>query len=186
MVKQGETMKLHIGGGYHRIEGFLNVDIQKRGDNTDIISDAVSLPVKSNSVEEVYASHILEHFYHTDTLKVLTEWNRVLKPGGKLWVSVPDFEIVIGVYRDVGYMCDWVRNMLYGDQKEDKYTTVHRTCFTFASLCKVMKDAGFDNFEDIAEMPYGLKDNSHYKVSGAAMGSSGKLISVNVKAIKSN
>src|SRR5215831_6253473 len=44
-----------------------------------------------NSVEEIRASHCLEHFSHRQTLDVLKEWVRVLKPGGLLRIAVPDF-----------------------------------------------------------------------------------------------
>ena len=42
-------------------------------DNLDIFED--------NSIEEIYASHVLEYFDKYEVVNVLKEWNRVLKPG---------------------------------------------------------------------------------------------------------
>ena len=41
-----------------------------------------------NSLDYVYSSHVLEDFKDTDS--VLTEWLRVLRPGGKLILYLPD------------------------------------------------------------------------------------------------
>ncbi len=46
----------------------------------------------------IYASHVLEHISHNEVLKVLKEWYRVLKKGGILRLSVPDFDKLIDVY----------------------------------------------------------------------------------------
>lgn len=55
-----------------------------------IAGDAANLPVQSGSLDFVFASHLLEDF--SGWIPVLTEWVRVLKPGGKLIILVPDHE----------------------------------------------------------------------------------------------
>lgn len=50
--------------------------------------DATELPFKDNTLDFVYSSHLLEDF--DDWKLVLSEWIRVLKPGGKLIVIMPD------------------------------------------------------------------------------------------------
>jgi SAM-dependent methyltransferase len=49
---------------------------------------AQSLQIEGDSISCVVASHILEDFEHWEP--VLREWVRVLKPGGKLVILVPD------------------------------------------------------------------------------------------------
>lgn len=47
----------------------------------------------------IYASHILEHFdYQGDLEAVLNEWHRVLEPGGKLFLSVPDLDVLARMF----------------------------------------------------------------------------------------
>lgn len=54
-----------------------------------ILADADQLtPVDDDSVDFVITNHVLEHL--RDPLSGLAEWIRVLKPGGHLYVSIPD------------------------------------------------------------------------------------------------
>lgn len=50
--------------------------------------DAARLPFKDATLDFVYSSHLLEDFFDWDP--ILKEWMRVLKPGGKLVILVPD------------------------------------------------------------------------------------------------
>lgn len=55
----------------------------------DVISDSERFPtVASETLDFIVANHVLEHL--TDPLKALMEWHRILKPGGRLLLSVPD------------------------------------------------------------------------------------------------
>jgi SAM-dependent methyltransferase len=47
-----------------------------------------ALPFKDGVLDYVASSHLLEDFY--DWVPLLTEWVRVLKPGGRLIVCLPD------------------------------------------------------------------------------------------------
>jgi hypothetical protein len=49
------------------------------------------LPHDDGSVDEIRASHVLEHFPSGEIAAVLADWARVLKPGGTLGIAVPDF-----------------------------------------------------------------------------------------------
>lgn len=50
--------------------------------------DAAVLPIDSGSLDFVYSSHLLEDYAQWEP--ILLEWVRVLKPGGRLIVLVPD------------------------------------------------------------------------------------------------
>jgi SAM-dependent methyltransferase len=56
------------------------------------------LPIASASIDLVICNHALEHFLNLDA--VIAEIGRVLKPGGRLYVSVPNgYGVCDGVYR---------------------------------------------------------------------------------------
>ena len=80
-------LKLNLGSGSSRIEGFTNVDMNTAED-IDVFSDVQHLPFFDSTVDEIYASHILEHLPYNSA--VLSEWARVLCPGGLCTVVVPD------------------------------------------------------------------------------------------------
>lgn len=88
------VVKLDVGCGKKIRDGFIGIDYSNYG-NKDIkvfnLEDIPKkkLPFKTNSVDEIYCSHVLEHL--NNPLKVLDEFNRVLKAGGKLVVVVPYF-----------------------------------------------------------------------------------------------
>ena len=53
----------------------------------DLYWDGSSIPVEDNSVDWVIATELLEHLF--DTKAILLEIKRILKPGGKLFFTVP-------------------------------------------------------------------------------------------------
>lgn len=139
-------MKLNLGCRNRPIPGFKGMDIDAH-EGVDFVGDVSDLSqFDSDSVEEIYASHILEHFPHPRTKAVLREWNRVLVPGGKLYVAVPDFGMVVNIcYKNS--MNDWVRNFLWGDQEYK--TAFHYNGFDEASLTELLYKSGFKESERV-------------------------------------
>lgn len=82
--------KLEIGPGEVRIDGFETLNVIPAV-NVDYVCDAARrLPFRGGTFEVVYASHVLEHIPWYNTEAVLTEWLRILAPGGRLEIWVPD------------------------------------------------------------------------------------------------
>ena len=76
-------MKLHIGGKEKK-EGWSILNIQKKDvDKVDFVGDITDLSqFDDNSVEEIYASHVVEHVNQKDINKTLSGIHRVLKNEG--------------------------------------------------------------------------------------------------------
>lgn len=85
-----DKLKLNLGCGGDYIEGFVNVD-QYADHKVDARYDVAKIPYDDNTVDEIRAFHVIEHFHFLDGQKVLKEWCRVLKPGGRLHLETPDF-----------------------------------------------------------------------------------------------
>jgi len=85
-------VKLNLGGGPKRVEGFKNVDALEWDGVTDIVQDLTKIPwvIESNSVDEILMEECLEHISFKQTSSVLFECYRILKPGGKIHIQVPD------------------------------------------------------------------------------------------------
>lgn len=83
-------LKLNIGCGKDIRQGYVNID-KFPGDGVDIVLDLDSkrpiLHYGSNTVDEIYCSHCLEHMYYWHEL--MREFGRVLKVGGRLIIKVP-------------------------------------------------------------------------------------------------
>lgn len=93
-----DILKLNLASHDVRVDGWLNVDIQNFP-AVDIVCDVRYLDIRIRA-EVIRASHILEHLWPSETEHVLRNWHERLKPGGMLFVSVPDFDWVIRYYLD--------------------------------------------------------------------------------------
>src|ERR1700694_3001632 len=90
--------KVHSGGREKR-DDWLILDALP-GPNVDYVGNCSDLSfLPDESCFEVYASHVLEHLgYDSELPKTLVGIHRVLKPGGRLRVSVPDLEILCRLF----------------------------------------------------------------------------------------
>jgi predicted SAM-dependent methyltransferase len=57
----------------------------------DVVCDARKLNLPDNYADFVFTSECLEHFPWREYPKVLAEWCRIVKVGGRIRVEVPDF-----------------------------------------------------------------------------------------------
>lgn len=82
-------MKINLGAGSKRYDGYINVD-KERIDNPDFVVDIENenLPFHDSSVDEVLAHHILEHL-GDGFFNVMKELYRVCKHGAHIHVRVP-------------------------------------------------------------------------------------------------
>jgi predicted SAM-dependent methyltransferase len=136
-----DELRLHLGCGKVNHPGFVNIDAIPRR-HVHYVQRVDRLKrFRDGSVDLVYACHVLEHFSHLKVPSVLQEWARVLKPGGRLCLSVPDFDRLLDIYRDAGGNVDAILNPLMGGQ-EYAYN-YHRVIFTQAYLGKLLLAAGF-------------------------------------------
>lgn len=92
-------MKLDLGAGKNPKEGFTPVDSIKFTDATIVADLRKKWPWEDNSIEEVNASHVLEHFERRERVHFMNELWRVLKKDGKATIITPH----------------WASNRAYGD-----------------------------------------------------------------------
>lgn len=89
---------LNLGSGKKKLEGYLGLDITP---GCDLFHNLLSpLPFVDNTIENIFMSHVLEHFTKAQGKYILQECYRVLKPYGVIRISVPDFDIFVKAYID--------------------------------------------------------------------------------------
>lgn len=95
-----EKIKLNLGGGPKRIQGFLNVDALAWNGATDVVHDLTKFPYpwEEGSVSEITMVELLEHISFRYTSQILAECYRILGPGGKLHIQVPNIKEMIDCY----------------------------------------------------------------------------------------
>lgn len=90
----------------------------------------------------LYACQVIEYFDRDEVVPVLTDWTRVLAPGGILRLSVPNFAVIARLYQ-AGFKLDWFLGTLYGKIEDGKGSHIyHRTTYDEASLAAVLESVG--------------------------------------------
>jgi len=148
---------LHIGCGANLKPGWVNVD-----SGADLSLDArEQLPFPDNSVTVIYSEHFFEHLSREDGQRFLLECARVLVPGGRLSIGVPDATLIL---RDYGDREKWQRtrdryhpancttpmhsvNHFFRQGEEHKYA------YDAETLVLIVREAGFS---DAIVQPFGI------------------------------
>ncbi len=125
-------IRLNIGAGPIVIDGFTPID-RKLG------TEAFPLKYPDNSVDEIRASHILEHFSFAEVPHALEEWRRVLKPGGRLRISVPDFGKITAASSEDPM---WPYYLMGGQTDSEDF---HKSAFDEPRLRLYLQQAGLVN-----------------------------------------
>lgn len=82
----GDGHKLIVGSGVTRYENGIHLDIDDFP-GVDLIADGAALPLQDESVTGVICEVVLEHV--RDPNRVVSEAQRVLKPGGRIFFIAP-------------------------------------------------------------------------------------------------
>ncbi len=117
-------MKLDVGCGENKKQGFLGVDIIG-GENVDFVMDVCKLDFEDNSIEELFSRRCIQH---VDNKKALSEIFRILKPDGV-------FTIVVASWYG------WLYYHLHLSKSYGNYETFH--FYTDSKLKKILEEANF-------------------------------------------
>ncbi len=155
--RNGKPLHLHLGCGPKYLPGFVNIDANPK-QKIDIWLDVrCGLPFASNSIDSIYSTHMIEHFYPDELEQLLRECKRVLKPGGGLRLVVPSLRNAISAYQQE--RMDWFYDSFprHFDSLGGRFSNFvfcdgqHRTAFDFEYLHEVLREAGFQQIEESTE-----------------------------------
>lgn len=93
-------IRLDIGCGTNKRPGHIGIDVLKF-DGVDVVMDVrkTPWPYKDDSVDGIFTSHFIEHLTGPERIEFFNECYRVMKPGAKIQIIVPD----------------WTHDRAYGD-----------------------------------------------------------------------
>lgn len=182
-------VKVHLGCWHRVFPGYLHVDLcdfshidhKARIDELPFLSD--------NSVDLIYCSHALEYFDNDEASRCLAEWRRVLKCGGVLRLSVPNFDALIKIYQNTGDITK-VIGPLFGKMTipsvDGQLTLYSKTVYCERSLRKLLLKNGFGNPElwDWRLTEHAMIDDHSQAYFPHLEKQKGLLISLNMQAVK--
>lgn len=180
-------MKINMGCGWRDFgPGWVHIDGGNYSHLDHSRIDDLS-QFKNDTVDIIYASHVLEYFNIDEVRTVLREWKRVLKPGGILRVAVPDFRQISKLYLENKLSLSKFIGPLYGRMPMGEDSIYHKYVYDE----EVMRDLLINNLGFTGYRRYDWRETEHAKFDDHSQAymphmdkENGTLISLNVECVK--
>ena len=150
-LANSKPVRLHLGAGQIRIDGWTDIDLLRPGWPQDLYWDLRrGIPTPTGSVDAIFSEHLLEHLTYQEGVRLLRECRRVLVRGGVLRVGVPDLDRYVASYLGQDDMIERVRPgrptraIALG---EVFFLHGHRCMYDFETLQRACREVGFDAIE---------------------------------------
>lgn len=159
-------MKINFACGKTVLDGYYNCDAVRSPDAPrdpellhELVFDAEGaltnpLPLANGCAEEILSVHFVEHVFRWETPHLIAEWARLLCPGGRLIVELPDIvKCAKNVWKGVQgnkhpeQLGLWG---IYGDPRLKSPFMCHRWGWTASTLTPLLHENGF---RDVVELP---------------------------------
>ena len=135
-IKLTSCISLNLGCGAHPKEGYINCDLY-----SPMADVSVDIKMLSSTIKEadlIEAHHVLEHLPFAESVMAVKDWVSVLRPGGYLIISAPDFEACLKKFLKSNEDQKWesVIKMIYGSQEHEGM--YHKSAFTPTRLKEIL------------------------------------------------
>lgn len=150
-------MNLNLGSGTNRKQDYISVDkyVPEADEHWDITS---TWPHDDESVDNIYACHVIEHLSRKEFGDFVAEVNRVLKPGGTIEILCPDIILVC-----IKFLADpndgYSMMQLYGLQSNDG--EFHKNGFTLDSLKRAFTGYAAENLPPTDDTELHMRFTKH-------------------------
>lgn len=166
-------MKINFGCGSQMLDGFINIDAVAGGKKKPELLHAIvfdkdghvtnPIPLADECAEELHSYHVIEHVYAWEAVHLLAEWKRLLKPGGKLILELPNIRLacenfLAGLPDQMGM---WP---LYGDWNHKDPYMMHKHGYTPETIEQLLIAAGFNSVSHLPPQTHGARLNRDMRV----------------------
>jgi len=168
-------VRLHVGCGRHRLDGWINADIQLLS-TVDLVFDAAG-PWPLGELDAIYAEHFLEHLRLDAALAFLERAHRALRTGGWLRLSTPNLDWILSTHYDTraagedaainavflnrafhgwAHQFAWNRSALDLCLRSVGFEMIHWCAYGMSALPVFEKVEGHEPYADSPELPHVL------------------------------
>lgn len=164
-----DKIKLNLGCCDLPLEGWVNIDNSTSSHiKADLVADVLNLSphFSPQSVDEIYAGHLIEHLYPQDADKAVDHWKSLLKPGGCLTLVTPDFRVLVEHYLAGDLSLEKMHNDFTYSYVQESH---HRWLYDLETLMELLANHGFKDLSPIDRMEFPLlayKDSLQMGVTG--------------------
>jgi len=163
-----DLRKIEIGSGQNPQPGCAHVEVTSNFPDVDIVCDVSSerLPIADGVSDEVLANHVIEHIPWRNLTFVVSEWNRILRPGGRVVLRTPNLKKICEQYLKGEISPEWPADMdalidtfgSFGPSQwalvklfsgQDYPSNFHFNCLDFNSCKSLFEKNGFVDCKEI-------------------------------------
>lgn len=141
-----EGLKLNVAAGSKRYAGWVGVDAVERS-GAEIIAPMDNIPLPDECANEIMVIHGVEHAYQWEIPGALAEWFRLMRPGGKLVLEMPDLlkacKNIAEDYRGHKHPDQQGMFAIWGDHRLKDPLMMHKSGWWFDRLRPLVEEAGF-------------------------------------------
>jgi predicted SAM-dependent methyltransferase len=148
LASRQRPLYLNFGSGPRGLDSphWLNVDGFLDRNVHFLLDLSRPLPMPQASFDGVFCEHVLEHFTQEEGEKIVKDIQRILRPGGRLRVIVPDAEQILRWYFDAS---DTLAERRGGETPMESVNSYfrqryeHQFMYDWPTLCAMLERAGF-------------------------------------------
>lgn len=142
--------------GFNMHKNYTLAEYKAKISNFDLVHHDLryGLPYADNSIPNVYSSHFFEHLHREESLTLLKECRRVLKPGGRIRICVPSIDHEIDKMRkavaayDAGDIKPIQDYVTWNNSGYQSYYSNHHWMYNPKELRDLLTEAGFSELID--------------------------------------
>lgn len=152
-------MRINFACGKKKWDGYFNIDaVSREGVEPDLVYEMEfdadgellhSVPLDDGCADELVAAHVIEHFFQWEADAVIAEWKRLLEPGGKIVLELPNIALCAQNLL-AGFPDQITMWGLYGDGSHRDPYMCHKFGYTPRTIASLLKRAGFTNIHVLA------------------------------------
>jgi predicted SAM-dependent methyltransferase len=160
-LQNNSVKKLQMGTSNNPLAGWLNTDLLPTSPRVVYLDATRRFPFKDDTFDYVYSEHMIEHLEYRGAVSMLHESFRVLRPGGRIRVSTPNLDVLVGLLSeertaDQNHYIDFMTGKFLPGVDDCKEVFVlnnafrawgHKFLYDPETLRATMARVGFENIE---------------------------------------
>lgn len=162
--------KIHLGCGHNILDGWLNTDLFPSYENVYHVDALKTLNFNENQFDFCFNEHMIEHIEINEADILINEIYKILKPGGVLRLSTPNFDFLVKIYQNTigGIGNEYIKwskeNFCPQHYQEEAIYVVnnfvrdwgHKFIHNYNSIKRLLENAGFTkiNINEISKSNY--------------------------------